>query len=138
MLYVCGRNAVRSPMAQALTDALFPNRVHTGSAGVLPGDADPFVDVILAEVGIDQGDQQPTALEALADLNFDLAITLSPEAHHRTLELARTQAIDVEYWPTPDPTLAMGSRLQMLNAYRDLREYLTGRIKERLGPDGGS
>lgn len=138
MLYVCGRNAVRSPMAQALTDALFPNRFHTGSAGVLPGDADPFVDVILAEVGIDQGDQQPTALEALADLNFDLAITLSPEAHHRTLELARTQAIDVEYWPTPDPTLAMGSRLQMLNAYRDLREYLTGRIKERLGPDGGS
>ena len=138
VLYVCGRNAVRSPMAQALTDALFPKKFHTGSAGVLPGEADPFVDVILAEIGIDRGDQQPTALEELPDLSFDLAITLSPEAHHCTLELVRTQAINVEYWPTPDPTLAIGSRMQMLDAYRELREYLATRIKARLGADDGS
>jgi protein-tyrosine-phosphatase len=71
-------------------------------------------------------------MEDLADLNFDLAVTLSPEAHHRALELTRTQAIDIEYWPMPDPTLAVGSREQIIGAYRDLRDRLGARLRERL------
>jgi protein-tyrosine-phosphatase len=138
VLFVCGRNAVRSPMARALTESLFPGRFHTASAGVLPSDPDPFVDAVLAEVGLDLADHQPTALEELSDLNFDLAITLSPEAHHRALELTRTQAIEVEYWPTPDPTATFGSREQVLAAYRDLRDHLAAHIRERLGDSGGS
>jgi protein-tyrosine-phosphatase len=133
VLFLCGRNAVRSPMAEALTRSLYPGRFHTASAGVLPGDRDPFVDAILAEIGLDLGDHRPTSLEDLVDTNFDLAITLSPEAHHRALELTRTQAIDVEYWPMPDPTQTRGSREQILTAYRDLRERLATRIRERLG-----
>ncbi len=133
VLFLCGRNAVRSPMAEALTKSFFPGRFHTASAGVLPGDRDPFVDAILAEIGLDLGEHRPTALEELADTNFDLAITLSPEAHHRALELTRTQAIEVEYWPMPDPTQTMGSRAQILTAYRDLRERLAARIRDRLG-----
>jgi protein-tyrosine-phosphatase len=122
-------------MAEAIAESLFPGRFFTASAGVLPGDRDPFVDASLAEIGLDLGDHQPTALDDLPDLNFDLAVTLSPEAHHRALELTRTQAIDVEYWPMPDPTRAMGSREQILAAYRDLRERLGARIKQRLGAE---
>jgi protein-tyrosine-phosphatase len=133
VLFLCGRNAVRSPMAEALTRSFYPGRFHTASAGVLPGDRDPFVDATLAEIGLDLGDHRPTSLEDLVDTNFDLAITLSPEAHHRALELTRTQAIDVEYWPMPDPTQTTGSREQILTAYRDLRERLAARIRERLG-----
>ena len=51
-------------------------------------------------------------------LNFDLIVSLSPEAHHKALDLTRTLAADVEYWPTPDPTAAEGSREQRLDAYR--------------------
>jgi protein-tyrosine-phosphatase len=134
IVFVCGRNAVRSPMARALVQHLLPGRFYTESAGVNPGERDPFVDAVLAEIGLDLGDHRPHSLEDLADLNFDLAITLSPEAHHRTLELTRTHAIEVEYWPTFDPTLATGARLQILSAYRNLREYLAKRITERLAP----
>lgn len=125
-------------MARALTESLFPGRFYTASAGVLPGERDPFVDAVLAEIGLDLGEHRPTGLEELADLSFDLAITLSPEAHHRALELTRTQALDVEYWPTPDPTLTTGSREQIITAYRDLRDRLEKRIRERLGGDNGS
>jgi protein-tyrosine-phosphatase len=125
-------------MARALTESLFPGRFHTASAGVLPGEPDPFVDAVLAEIGLDLGDHHPTALDELTDLNFDLAITLSPQAHHRALELTRTQAIEVEYWPMPDPTLTMGSREQILAAYRDLRGRLAGRIRGRFGGRAGS
>ena len=132
VLFVCGRNAVRSPMARALADDLFPGQFYTSSAGVSPGERDPFVDAVLAEIGLGLGNHRPRALEDLEDTNFDLAITLSPEAHHRTLELTRTQSIDVEYWPTLDPTLATGSREQILSAYREVRDRLAARLGERL------
>ena len=125
---------MRSPMARAIAQSLFPDRYYIQSAGVLPGDRDPFVDAVLQEVGLDLGDHRPKAVEDLEDLNFDLAITLSPEAHHRAIELTRTTAMDVEYWPTPDPTGAVGSREQILDAYRDLRRRLDTRIRERFGP----
>ena len=133
ILFVCGQNAVRSPMARALAEELFPGRFYTASAGVIAGERDPFVDAALAEVGLDIGDHRPAALEDLDDQNFDLVITLSPQAHHRALELTRTRAIEVEYWPMPDPTDTIGAREQILAAYRDLRERLAGRLRERLG-----
>jgi protein-tyrosine-phosphatase len=68
----------------------------------------------------------------LEGLNFDLIVTLSPEAHHRALELTRTSAVDVEYWPTVDPTDAEGSREQKLEAYRAVRDQLLNRIRERF------
>jgi len=116
----------------------FPGRFYTASAGVLLGERDPFVDAILAEIGLDLGDHRPRTLEELSDLNFDLALTLSPEAHHRALELTRTHAIEVEYWPMPDPTGTIGSRQQILAAYRELRERLAGRIRDGFGDIEGS
>jgi len=131
VLFVCGRNAVRSPIAACMASASYPS-LYVASAGVAPGERDPFVDAILAESGLDLGAHRPQSLEDLEDLNFDLAITLSPEAHHKALELTRTHAIDVEYWPMPDPTLAAGSRDQIMAAYRDLRDRLGQRIGARL------
>src|SRR5262249_47951281 len=87
------------------------------------------------ELGLDIAKHKPHTFEELEDwegLNFDLIVSLSPEAHHRALELTRTLAADVEYWPTPDPTVAEGSREQRLDAYRDVRELLAPRIKERF------
>jgi len=132
VVFICGRNAVRSPMAAALAEHYFPTGLHVASAGVAPGVRDPFVDAVLLEIGLDLGSHAPHSLEDLQDLNFDLAVTLSPEAHHRALELTRTIAIDVEYWPTPDPTLVTGSRDQIMMAYRDLRERLAETVKRRF------
>jgi protein-tyrosine-phosphatase len=138
ILFVCGQNAVRSPMAEALTKSLFPGRFRVASAGATAGDRDPFVDAALAEIGLDLDARQPLSLDALPDLDFDLAVTLSPEAHHRALELTRTRPIAVEYWPMPDPTVTFGPRAQILAAYRDLRERLATRIKARFGVSAGS
>jgi len=71
-------------------------------------------------------------LEDWEGLNFDLIVTLSPEAHHRALELTHTMAVDVEYWPTVDPTVVEGTREQRLDAYREIRDQLARRIRERF------
>jgi protein-tyrosine-phosphatase len=136
ILFACGLNSVRSPMAAALFSQLFGRTIYVGSAGVRKGELDAFAVAAMAEIGVDISRHKPTTFEELDELeglNFDLIVTLSPEAHHRALELTRTSAIDVEYWPTADPTDTDGSREQRLEAYRTVRDQLLNRIRERFG-----
>jgi protein-tyrosine-phosphatase len=132
VLFACGMNSVRSPMAEALTQKLFPGQVYVKSAGVRAGKLDPFVDAVMAEIGVDMSAHRPKSYLELEESGFDLIVTLAPEAHHWALDLTRTDAVDVEYWPTMDPTLATGSREQILNEYRAVRDMLMMRIKKRL------
>jgi protein-tyrosine-phosphatase len=129
-------NAVRSPMAEAIARHYFGQTLYIQSAGIRKGTVDGFALKVMEEIGIDAKGHKPHTLEELADwegLNFDLIITLSPEAHHAALELTRTASIDVEYWPTPDPSVVEGSRDIRLDAYRAVRDRLLNLILERLG-----
>ena len=124
-------------MAAAITKHYFGKSIYAASAGVRKGEADPFVTAVMDEIGIDLSKHRPATVEEREDdegLNFDLAISLSPQAHHRALELTRKLPIEVEYWPTPDPTIAEGSREQKLEAYRNVRDELVRKIKQRFDP----
>jgi protein-tyrosine-phosphatase len=130
-------NAIRSPMAAAILQHLAGRRAYVQSAGVKPGEADPFVAIVMDEIGINLDGHAPQSIADLQDTSFDLIISLSPEAHHQALELTRTMAVDVEYWPTLDPSFAGGNRDQILDAYRAVRDALFRRIKDRFGLEGG-
>jgi protein-tyrosine-phosphatase len=135
VLFACGMNTVRSPMAAALLKQMLGNSLYVGSAGVRKGELDPFAIAAMEEIGIDIHAHRPMTFEELDDLeglNFDLIVTLAPEAHHKALELTRTLAAEVEYWPTADPTAIEGSREQRLDAYREVRDQLLQRIRARF------
>ncbi|EJC74294.1 arsenate-mycothiol transferase ArsC [Rhizobium hidalgonense] len=132
ILFMCGMNAIRSPMAEAIARSLLPANTYIRSAGVRAGERDPFVDVVLDEIGLSLGRRLPQTLEELEDDYFDLIITLSPPAHHAALELTRSSAVDVVYWPTMDPTVVSGTREQILESYREVRDHLSGLIESRL------
>jgi len=139
VLFACGMNSVRSPMAEALLKQIAPRTMYIRSAGVKKQELDPFAVAAMAEIGEDISKHKPITVDELDDyegLNFDLIVTLSPEAHHKALELTRNHAIDVEYWPTPDPTGLEGSREQRLDAYRAVRDGLLTRIRQRFGRGG--
>lgn len=133
VLFMCGMNAVRSPMAAFITRQLFPQQIYVRSCGVRDGEPDPFVEAVMQEIGCDISNHRPQTFEEMDESGFDLVITLAPEAHHKALEMTRTEAVDVEYWPTPDPTVATGSREQILDSYRQVRDLLMARIKKRFG-----
>jgi protein-tyrosine-phosphatase len=135
VLFACGLNAIRSPMAAAMLRQMLGSSIYVGSAGVRKGELDPFAVAVMAEIGLDISRHRPLTFEELDDLeglNFDLIVTLAPEAHHRALEITRTNAVDVEYWPTPDPSIIEGSREQRLDAYRAMRDQLLAHIGERF------
>ncbi len=126
-------NAVRSPMAEAITGSMLPAGTFVASAGILRhGARDPFVDAALAEKGLRLMDHEPRTIDDIEDAYFDLVVTLAPEAHHAALEWTRTMAVEVEYWPMPDPTTAIGTREQIMAAYRDLYARLKVRIVRRF------
>jgi len=139
VLFACTMNSVRSPMAAAILRHLAGRRAYVESAGVRAGGPDAFAQAVMDEIGIDITRHTPRTLRDLHDTSFDLIVTLSPEAHHQALELTRTMAVDVEYWPTFDATLMIGqgSREQILQAYRSVRDALFKRIKQRFGLEGG-
>jgi len=140
VLFACGLNSVRSPMAAALLKQMLGGSLYVGSAGVRKGELDAFAAAAMDEIGIDIAAHKPMTFEELEDLeglNFDLIVTLSPEAHHGALELTRTLAAEVEYWPTADPTAIEGSREQRMSAYREVRDQLLQRIRTRFGPGRG-
>jgi len=131
VLFACGQNSVRSPMAESLLQHMFPHALYVKSAGVKKGELDPFAVAVMAELGQDISSHKPTTFEELEDwegLNFDLIITLSPKA----LDLTRTLAAEVLYWPTQDPTGAEGNREQKLQAYREVCDSLLLRIRKRF------
>ena len=132
ILFCCTYNAVRSPMAEAIARYYFGRDIYFASAGVKAGDLDPFAVAAMDDIGIDIRKFKPHSFEDLEDSSFDLIVSLSPEAHHKALEFTRTMAVDVVYWPTMDPTAVSGSREQMLDAYRRVRDGLTTRITRLL------
>jgi protein-tyrosine-phosphatase len=128
-------------MAESLLKQMFPQGLYVKSAGVRKSELDPFAVAVMAELGQDISAHKPMTFEELDDwegLNFDLIITLSPEAHHKALELTRTMAADVEYWPTPDPTDTEGTREQKLSAYREVCDGLLMRIRRRFARTGAA
>ncbi len=133
VLFACTQNVIRSVMAAAIMKHYYGQRVYVASCGVRPGAVDPFVKAVMDEMGIDIGKHRPQGFEDLEDSSFDLVISLSPEAHHRALEMTRTQAIEAEYWPTLDPSITAGSREQILDSYRDVRDGLVRKIRQRFG-----
>jgi protein-tyrosine-phosphatase len=134
-------------MAEALLKRLVGDRVYVDSCGLrrpamvhdevrdedVDAGVDPFAAAVMAELGSDLTRHRPKIFADLEDSSFDLVVSLTPEAQHRSVELARGRAADIEYWPTHDPTLTDGSREARLAAYRQVRDGLARRIAERFG-----
>lgn len=139
ILFACTLNAVRSPMAAAIMRQLYGKFVFVDSVGARPSkidlELDPLIVEVLDEIGVEIGKHKPKRFEDLEDTSFDIIVTLSPEAHHTAMELTRTQAAEVEYWRTFDPTIVEGSREQRLDAYRLVRDELMRRIRVRFAVD---
>ena len=137
VLFACNLNRVRSPMAAGLMRRVFGDRVFVDSCGLRAqvGDsgADPFVIAVMDELGVDLSGHRAKRFDDLEDDSFDLVISLTPEAQHRAVELSRTRAVEIEYWPTIDPALVSGPRDSVLSAYRDVRDQLEAKLRARFG-----
>lgn len=136
VLFACTHNIIRSPMAAALLRLRFGPLIRVDCVGVRPGETvSPLAALVLDEVGADLGKHRPKGFDAFDESEegpFELIVSLSPEAHHQALGRIPELGLNAEYWPTFDPALAEGSREQVLEEYRMVRDALDRRIAERF------
>lgn len=137
VLFICTMNAIRSPMAEIMLRFFHGQRIYTQSAGIRAAEeVDGFAIAVMEELGMDLSQHEPKTVDQIEDDNFDLVISLSPEAQHTAVELTRYMSCEVEFWPTMDPSVVDGPRETRLQAYRDMRDTLLQRIRERFPPPG--
>jgi protein-tyrosine-phosphatase len=130
VLFVCNMNSVRSPMAAAILAQTAKGNVAVDSAGLFEGGVDPFVEAVLAEIGLTLDQYEPKSLRETPLPSFDLIVALTPEAAEAVRRLA--PAAPMEFWPIANPSEAAGGREALLAAYRAVRDELSARIRKRF------
>ncbi len=137
VLFACTSNAIRSPIAEAILKHLHGRSVYVDSVGVRAAPVDGFAIAAMDEIGLDLAGHRAKTFEELEDTWFDVVVSLSPEAQHKAVDMTRLMDCRVEFWNTFDPSLIEGSREVRLDAYRQVRDHLMARIKERFPLAGG-
>jgi uncharacterized protein (UPF0262 family)/protein-tyrosine-phosphatase len=135
VLFVCTRNAVRSPMAEAMLAKRRGDSARVRSAGLAGDPVDPLAAAVMAEIGIDVAHHQSSALRDRNLSDFDVVISLSGEAA-AAFDPPPTGII-VEHWDIDDPTGSEGNRDARLAAYRAVRDALEKRIAARFSAEAG-
>ncbi|MCY4543418.1 MAG: low molecular weight phosphatase family protein [Rhodobacteraceae bacterium] len=139
VLYCCDYNAVRSPMAEGITKKLYGSEIYVQSAGVRQElEIDGFVIAVCREIDVELSRHRARSLEEMSDWgddlsSFDLVVALSPAAQRMALDQTRYYSLDVEYWPTLDPTGMGRTREEQLVFYRQTRDQIVARIENRFG-----
>ncbi len=135
LLFACTWNAIRSPMAEGLMKSLFGPRLTVDSVGVRRGGGiDPFAVSVMEEIGIDISGHEVSTFEDIQGRRFEMAISLSPEAQHKAVDLTRHGPCKIEFWHMFDPSIVEGNRETRLHAYRETRDALRARLAARFGP----
>lgn len=126
VLFVCGRNAVRSPMAEAL----FNQKAGGGaiSCGVAPaGFPDGHMLTVMKDIGLDLTDFECQGLESVSDHPKRLVCLTEDIAETATM-LAAGWSAPMEVWNIPDPSMESGPRDVRLMAYTQVRDAIDARV----------
>ena len=139
VLFCCDHNAVRSPMAEGLMKKFYGTDTYVQSAGVKSDlEIDGFAIAVCNEVGVELSRHISRSFDEMEQWgddmsSFDLVVALSPASQRRALELTRIFHLDVTYWPIMDPTGLGETRDRKLHVYRQTRDQIIDRLKDKWG-----
>ena len=139
ILFCCDHNAVRSPMAEGIMKKLYGTDTYVQSVGVINDlEIDGFSIAVCDEIGVELSRHRSRSFDEMErwgdDLSsFDLIVALSPAAQRRALELTHLFHLTVEYWPILDPTGIGETREMKLASYRQTRDQILSKLREKWG-----
>ena len=139
ILFCCDHNAVRSPMAEGIMKKLYGTGTYVQSVGVINDlEIDGFSIAVCEEIGVELSRHRSRSFDEMErwgdDLSsFDLIVALSPASQRRALELTRLFHLTVEYWPILDPTGIGETRETKLVSYRQTRDQILNKLREKWG-----
>ena len=126
-------------MAEGIMKKLYGTGTYVQSVGVINDlEIDGFSISICEEIGVELSRHRSRSFDEMEkwgdDLSsFDLIVALSPASQRRALELTRLFHLTVEYWPILDPTGIGETREMKLVSYRQTRDQIVNKLKEKWG-----
>ena len=139
ILFCCDHNAVRSPMAEGIMKKLYGTGTYVQSVGVINDlEIDGFSIAVCDEIGVELSRHRSRSFDEMERWgdnlsSFDLIVALSPASQRRALELTRLFHLTVEYWPILDPTGIGETREMKLASYRQTRDQILSKLREKWG-----
>ncbi len=132
VLVVCGDNASRSLLAEALWRKEGGDRYVVSSAGAHPQPASPYVARVLEEIGVPACGLQSKSFHDLNGQQFDLIVTLCDSPAEKIDHLPGHG--QREHWFFDDPGKAHGTEEERLASFRRVRDQIAQRVREYLKP----
>ena len=139
ILFCCDHNAVRSPMAEGIMKKLFGTGTYVQSVGVINDlEIDGFSIAVCEEIDVELSRHRARSFDEMEQWgdnlsSFDLIVALSPASQRKALELTRFFHLTVEYWQILDPTGIGETRETKLVSYRQTRDQILNKLKEKWG-----
>ncbi|MHA2362671.1 MAG: arsenate reductase ArsC [Candidatus Hodarchaeales archaeon] len=122
ILFLCTHNSARSIMAEALALSLAPDLIKSYSAGTKPCRVQENTIDVLKELKIDTNDLYSKSVDNFLDREFDYIITACDQAKETCPVFSRAR--NQLHWSSPDPSLVKGSKGDVLEAYRKVRDAI--------------
>ena len=76
VLFLCTNNSVRSQIAEAFVNNLYPKKYEAYSAGTNPTQINPFTKKVMQEVNIDITHNRAKSINEFKDKKFDIIVTV--------------------------------------------------------------
>ena len=133
ILFICQLNSVRSPMAEGLMRAAFPQVEIIRSCGLHIGDVNDFMITVMREKKIDMQSHCPMSLAQCCHDRFDYVIAFTQDAYDTAKTAFEDQDdMKIEFWPVVDPSEGSLDVRAMLNNYRSIRDNIDMRLRRKF------
>jgi protein-tyrosine-phosphatase len=126
-------------MAEGIMKKLYGTGTYVQSVGVINDlEIDGFSIAVCDEIGVELSRHRSRSFDEMErwgdDLSsFDLIVALSPASQRRALELTRLFHLTFEYCQILDPTGICETRDMKIVSYRQTRDQILNKLREKWG-----
>lgn len=136
VLFICPDNSIRSQMAEAFVNGLYPEKYEAFSAGTEPMEMDEHVIAVMNEQGIDVSSQRAKSVDEIIKdrIVFDVVATMCNCTRQSCPYFPAKERIHMVF---TDPYDFEGDHEEMLMHFRLLRNQIRGWVESTFGENGG-
>ena len=124
ILFLCVANSARSQMAEGLARSMAPVGTTVLSAGSMPARVSPYAIAVMQEIDIDLSSHRSKSVDEIPKDQVDTVITLCAEEVCPVFP----GAVEKLHWPHPDPAATVGSKEDILEAFRSVRDQIRDKL----------
>lgn len=133
ILFLCTGNSCRSQMAEGWARHLLGDRIEPYSAGIEAHGMNPNAMRVMLEAGVDISNQSSKLASSLADVRFDLVVTVCGHADENCPAfLGRARVVHVGFDDPPKLAKTAASEDEALGHYRRVRDEIRRFVESDL------